>query len=99
METIESSTRDSPSLDRVDTSIISEDGSNHVITSSLSVVDIVAFISFASLGYPQNAIFRFTGYKGLEDQDKLTKAIKLDALNSGTTLSIYIYSSHTRESK
>ena len=55
-------------LDRVDSSIISEGVSNHVIPSSLNVVDIVAFISlagnnritsshFASLGYPKMQYF------------------------------------------
>jgi len=97
------------SLDTVDSSSSVNDTISRDKLHSLSnTVDIVAMLSqtamnlippslFTSLGYPQNAVFRFTGYKGLQDKEKLQTDMKRSACNSGSHL--VTYSSHTRLSR
>ena len=49
------------------------------------------------VGYPKNAVFQFTGYCGIADQERITRDIKHAAFIGGTTLRIY--SSHKRNNE
>ena len=59
--------------------------------------DAISNITFATLRYPKNSVFRFQGYNGIADKERLIIDIKQAAFIGGTILTNY--TSHNRQSK